>query len=339
MQHKRLVTIISIVITIIIIAIATVLIAYKNNLTTNAVATSDNMSKNEQLPTETPTDEPSNEASDEPSPLPSANPKPIVPVGKYYIKVNTQANTVTIYVKDEKGNYTIPVKAMVCSTGYATPKNSKYQTEARWTWGLMFGGVYTQWETLITGNILFHSVPYLRRYDYNSLEYWEYNKLGTTCSAGCVRLTCADAKWIYDNCAIGTTVEFYASSNPGPLGKPTAPKIPTDSPYKGWDPTDSHSNNPWRNVIVETPLPEPTLEPTIDPSPVVLPSIEPSAEPTLIILSSIEPTFLPTQNPTETPSAVPSTDNNLDNVLPSIAPTSDITDLPAEEKSIDNSKE
>ena len=35
----------------------------------------------------------------------------------YYIKVNRQANCVTIYKKDENGNYTVPVKAMVCSVG------------------------------------------------------------------------------------------------------------------------------------------------------------------------------------------------------------------------------
>ena len=214
---------------------------------------------------------------------------------------------------------------MICSTGYATPKNSKYQTKDKWTWGLMFGGVYTQWETLITGNILFHSVPYLRRYDYNSLEYWEYNKLGTTCSAGCIRLTCADAKWIYDNCTIGTTVEFYASSTPGPLGKPIAPKIPTDSPYRGWDPTDSNPDNPWKNVIIDVPSPEPTIETTVEPP------IEP--------VPSIEPTIVPSQNPTEIPSAVPSIDNDLDNAPPSVVPTLDITDLPTEETLNDNSKE
>lgn len=38
---------------------------------------------------------------------------------KYYIKVNYGANVVTIYTKDEEGNYTVPVKAMVCSTRYS----------------------------------------------------------------------------------------------------------------------------------------------------------------------------------------------------------------------------
>lgn len=114
-------------------------------------------------------------------------------------------------------------------------------------------GVYGQYCTQITGNILFHSVPYLSRGNNASLEYWAYDKLGTTASAGCIRLTTADAQWIYNNCKNGTQVEFYSSSNPGPLGKPTATKISSEaSPYKNWDPTDPNPNNPWKNKTATT---------------------------------------------------------------------------------------
>ena len=89
-------------------------------------------------------------------------------------------------------------------------------------------------------------MPYLTHGDNGSLEYWEYDKLGTTASAGCVRLTVADAKWIYNNCAKGTKVEFYADSNPGPLGKPTAQKISSEEQVRGWDPTDPDPANPWK---------------------------------------------------------------------------------------------
>ena len=49
----------------------------------------------------------------------SSNGKP------YYIKVNYGANVVTVYSLDENNNYTVPVKAMVCSTGTATPRYRK----------------------------------------------------------------------------------------------------------------------------------------------------------------------------------------------------------------------
>lgn len=137
----------------------------------------------------------------------------------YYIKVNYGANVVTIYTSDNDGNYTIPIKAMVCSTGTATPKAGTYKIQSRWEWLELIGNVYGHYSTQIVGNILFHSVPYLEKYNPASLEYWEYDKLGSSASAGCIRLTLADAKWIYNNIPRGTLVEFYSSSDPGPLRK------------------------------------------------------------------------------------------------------------------------
>ena len=79
-----------------------------------------------------------------------------------------------------------------------------------------------------------------------SLKYTAYDKLGTKASAGCIRLTVADAYWIYSNCASGTNVEFYSSSDPGPLGKPSAQKISSNEKCRNWDPTDPLPNNPWK---------------------------------------------------------------------------------------------
>ena len=170
----------------------------------------------------------------------------------YYIKVNYGAQVVTIYKKDTDGNYTIPVKAMVCSTGEATPTSGVYKIKERWNWLGLQGNVYGHYSTQIVGNILFHSVPYLERGNPASLEYWEYDKLGTYASAGCIRLTVVDAMWIFNNCARGTLVEFYSSSNPGPLGKPIAKKITNaEGNLKNWDPTDPDSNNPWKTYKAE----------------------------------------------------------------------------------------
>lgn len=163
----------------------------------------------------------------------------------YYIKVNRAANTVTVYAKNYDSQYSIVYKAMICSTGTATPLG-KYRTFGKSRWRALYGGVYGQYATDIVGDILFHSVPYAAT-RVNSLYYWKYNQLGTAASMGCVRLTVADAKWIYDNCSVGTMVEFYDNSkNPGPLGKPSAKKLSDN--YKGyWDPTDPAPGNPWRN--------------------------------------------------------------------------------------------
>lgn len=199
----------------------------------------------------------------------------------YYIKVNYGANVVTIYTKDSNGNFTVPYKAMICSTGTATPRSGVYTIKSRWRWLGLIGNVYGQYSTQIVGNILFHSVPYTSK-NSDALEYWEYDKLGTACSAGCIRLKVSDALWIYNNIPRGTQVEFYSSSDPGPLGKPSAQKISGNAECRNWDPTDPADGNPWRKNPVEEPTekpiekepekvtPEPVApEPTIpDPAPV-----------------------------------------------------------------------
>jgi len=163
----------------------------------------------------------------------------------FEIHVNKQMNCITVYAMDNNGAYSIPYKAMVCSTGNATPLGT-FKTPAKYIWKVLKGGVWGQYSTRITGSILFHSVPY-RSANKSTLYSAKYNKLGTTASAGCVRLTTIDAKWIYDNCPLGTTVIVYNDGNPGPLGKPTAMKLPKNN---GWDPTDPDPANPWNGKIV-----------------------------------------------------------------------------------------
>lgn len=167
----------------------------------------------------------------------------------YYIKVNRQQNCITIYTKDENGEYTVPYKAMICSTGLynATPCGT-FHLSTKYLWRELFGNVYGQYATRITGGVLFHSVPYYKK-SKSSLCTEKYNKLGQQASMGCVRLTVEDAKWIAENCPSGTTVEIYDDKdNPGPLGKPEAMKIDTDNPNKGWDPTDPDIENPWHEL-------------------------------------------------------------------------------------------
>jgi hypothetical protein len=158
----------------------------------------------------------------------------------YYIKVNKLQNCVTVYKMDENGKYTVPVKAMACSTGPATPLGT-YNTLVKYRWKLLMGDVWGQYSTRIVKGILFHSVWYYEM-DPSTLSTTQYNKLGSSASHGCIRLSVADAKWIYDNCGVGTTVEIYNDKNPGPLGKPEAIKIPSGV---GWDPTDPNKDNPY----------------------------------------------------------------------------------------------
>lgn len=173
---------------------------------------------------------------------------PVIPEFPYYIRINRKQNCITIYTQDEEGEYTIPYKAMVCSTGLynATPRGT-FQISTKYLWRELYGGVYGQYATRIYGGILFHSVPYYKKTK-NSLCTDKYNKLGQQASMGCVRLTVEDAKWIAENCPAGTTVEIYEDDAPGPLGKPEPMKIDPDDPNKGWDPTDPDEDNPWKEL-------------------------------------------------------------------------------------------
>ncbi len=165
----------------------------------------------------------------------------------YYIKVNRSTNCVTVY----SGEGTA-VKAMICSVGAngATPTGT-YSTSEKYRWRALFGNEYGQYCTRITGHILFHSVPYFSQNE-NDLNTENYNMLGEADSLGCIRLTAADAKWIYDNCPIGTQVTIFDGTEAeDPLGKPSALKLGENAPYPTWDPTDPSEENPYNSLGVK----------------------------------------------------------------------------------------
>jgi len=174
------------------------------------------------------------------SSAPKSNGKP------YYIEVIRNKNVVVVYGLDSNNRYTKIVKVFTVSVGKNgnTPTGT-FKTTKGYRWGALFGGVYGQYSTRITGHILFHSVPYYKK-NASTLEWEEYNKLGTAASAGCVRMRVIDVKWIFDHCPAGTTVKIYDGSLPKGVSKPVYAKIPSNSPNKGWDPTDPDKNNPWK---------------------------------------------------------------------------------------------
>ena len=196
----------------------------------------------------------------------------------YYIRVNRSANVVTVYTAGDDGRYSVPYRAMVCSSGGSGTPLGDFSLDGwyRWEWLGLVGGVSGQYCTQIYGDYLFHSVPYTERYNKGSLQPGEFDKLGTSCSHGCIRLQVADAKWIYDNKYDIAGVTIYDSDDPGPLGKPSAPSI-GGSAYPGWDPTDPDSDNPWNKPADVTPEPKP--EPDPEPKPEPEPDPEPGEAP------------------------------------------------------------
>lgn len=153
----------------------------------------------------------------------------------YEVTINRKRCQVTVYAKDGSNGYIIPAKTFTCSVGLSstpTPTGTFY-TPDKYRWHTLMGPSYGQYCTRITGGILFHSVAGYNMTSYN-IRARDYNKLGSPASHGCVRLTVRDAKWIYDNCKLGTkvTISDYAAT---PFDKPATIKIPAS---QNWDPTD-----------------------------------------------------------------------------------------------------
>ncbi len=165
----------------------------------------------------------------------------------YCMAINRQLSVITVYEKDEKGEYTEPVKAMLCSCGRsaqdATPTGT-FKLGDRIRWQSFRNGTFGQYCTRVNGSIWIQSLPYSSQ-NVSSMKAEEFGNLGKNVTLGCIRVTAGDAKWIYDNLPEGTITVVYDSNDPGALGVPEAIKFDPNSENKGWDPTDPDANNPW----------------------------------------------------------------------------------------------
>lgn len=160
------------------------------------------------------------------------------------IKVYLKSQLVVIY--DIDGGV---IKVFTCSSGKSsTPtRTGDYAIHHQYRWRLMIGDSYAQYASAFSGSYLFHSIPYNKQ-DASTMSNAAYDKLGTGASAGCIRLCCRDAKWIYDNCKIGTKVKVVNQSAPDGLEGEEIPSRIKKNKYSGWDPTDPSAENPYNKV-------------------------------------------------------------------------------------------
>ena len=138
-------------------------------------------------------------------PKPTAEPTPV----PFAITVDVNNQVTTVYGRDENGDYTVVIRQMLCSTGTRSAPSDVGDwvlsgRTARWCYFPKWGG-YAQYWTKINASIAFHSVIY-NTVDTMDLSVKSYKNLGKRASHGCIRLTVADAKWIYNNVGEGTVV-------------------------------------------------------------------------------------------------------------------------------------
>ena len=147
--------------------------------------------------------------------LPSGFAVPAEDVLAYFIDVDTVNQVVTVYEGEGRETEDI-VHRMICSTGEEegdTPLGSFNMIEEvnegereEWYYIKNFQ-LYVQWPSRIVRDILFHSLPY-EEPGAEALEE-ERQALGTPASHGCIRLRSADARWIAQNCPVGTEVYIH----------------------------------------------------------------------------------------------------------------------------------
>lgn len=185
------------------------------------------------------------------TPRPSPEPTPLA----YFFEVDVANQVTKVWKYDtETQDYTILHKAFLCATGtttYPSPlgtftlsgRRAKYCMFP--TWG---GGEARYW-TKINSEIAFHSVLYSDAGDDTTLKVSSLKGLGKRGSHGCIRLTVADAKWIYENAKSGMKVwihddaaadpELVYAIQPGAYdANKYAPKTtPAPTPYPVYDGT------------------------------------------------------------------------------------------------------
>lgn len=158
-----------------------------------------------------------------PAPASAKDPLKNTDPEKYYIVLDLNNQFVTVYEKDDAGEYTRIVRRFVCSSGRAdASENAGYDDSTPTPVGVWrIGGrerfgrfakfsEYARYWTQIVQDIYFHSIMFNKK-DFNSMISGPYGSLGNDVSHGCVRLLVEDAKWLYYNACPGTRVRVTKS--------------------------------------------------------------------------------------------------------------------------------
>lgn len=143
---------------------------------------------------------------------------------KYYILLDLRNQIVTVFERDESGEYTKVVRRFLCASGrtdvdeadpedVATPTpRGIWKIGGRERFGKFanFSSSYARYWVQIVGSIYFHSILFTKR-DINAMNRQAFNDMGNKVSHGCVRLYVEDARWLYYYACPGTTIEISAS--------------------------------------------------------------------------------------------------------------------------------
>lgn len=150
----------------------------------------------------------------------NSEPKP-APAPSYFLEVDVNNQVVKVWkLNPETGEYSDLDRAFLCATGTKSNPSplgtfTLSGRRARWCEFPKWGGGKAQYWTKINDDIAFHSVLYADNNDM-SLKVNSLTGLGKRGSHGCIRLTVADAKWIYDHVEKGMQVLIHEDAAADP---------------------------------------------------------------------------------------------------------------------------
>lgn len=163
----------------------------------------------------------------------------------YYIYVEKGSSTITIYSKDEDGQYTNIIRSYKTASGRTigrTPAGVfNVGKKERWhEFAYPYDGGYAQYATYFYNNLMIHS-PIYHDKNSESMTVEFYHDIGDMSTAGCLRTLSEAAYWIYTYCNEGTVVEIV---NGSPKGTSSPDIPPIDPAYPNVDPTDPLRRRP-----------------------------------------------------------------------------------------------
>jgi lipoprotein-anchoring transpeptidase ErfK/SrfK len=188
---------------------------------------------------------PSTEPTEAPdAPTTASAPSPTADPFPYYIYVEKGSYTITVYAKDEQGNYTKEIKTFLTAVGKTSVRTptGKFKIGKKDRWHRFSsengGYLYAQYATNFNGSLYVHSSLYSSK-EIDRLMPAYYVQLGQKVTAGCLRTTTYAAWWIYTYCPEGTTLEVVNGSPKGTMAtKPPDPVQAEGSTWKFYDPYD-----------------------------------------------------------------------------------------------------
>lgn len=124
----------------------------------------------------------------------------------YYIRMSIAKHTLVVYQLDNNNEFTIPVKAFKVALG---PKVEPAKTaiSEKSVWRKITDIYYVRYSSRLDNAEYLSTATYYSQSD-NNLNPKSYNMIGQNVTEGSILMTCANARWIYENCGAKTTVEI-----------------------------------------------------------------------------------------------------------------------------------